>query len=151
VDQDAGCQSIAVWIPFVGATVTGRDDVPVLKTNAGVRTRPEIAVASVTGMPDEFDGQGESIALCDPSGESDVLAGEVVVAGPGSLSCEGLQPSDALSGDLFLHQTWGEEGEWGDSGANEGEERKFPRCPASLLTPETDIYFSVSISYVEPQ
>lgn len=71
----------------------------VLRTDSAVPARSEIAVAGVTGEPFEPPRERPTIALGDPAGEPDALAGAVVVARTRRLSGESVQAIDAFVGE----------------------------------------------------
>ena len=71
----------------------------VLRADSAVSARPEIAIAGIAGEPFEPPGQRSTIALGDPAGEPDALAGAVVVARTRRLSGESVQAIDTFVGE----------------------------------------------------
>ena len=62
------------------STVTGNNDVTVLKSDAGVPPGNEVDVTAVTGAPDEFARESETVSLGDTTCSTDVPPRTVVVA-----------------------------------------------------------------------
>ena len=91
-----------VGISGLIATVTGHDDVAVLRANAGVPTGKQEGVARVAGESRERTGEREALALGDSPGPADVLARPVGLTVASGLAGEFAQALDALLCDRPL-------------------------------------------------
>ena len=89
----------SVGVAVDPSTVAGDHDVAVGQAYPRVCARPPVAVAVVTGEPDERAGQGETVPLGDTTREPNVLPGAVDCAVPRGPFGEGVQSLDTLFGD----------------------------------------------------
>jgi len=82
------------------ATVTGSDDVAILKADPNSVARYLVAITGVTARANERSRKPESIALCDPACEADVFAGTGTLPLNRRLARQRFEALDSFFGDL---------------------------------------------------
>lgn len=102
-------------------TFTSDYDMATLETDTGVVAWSKIGVTPVAGEPLESVGQPEAVALCDTSGQPDVLARTVVLACYGGFVGERVKAFNPLVG--YRHWSKTGVGELGDRWDQENTNR----------------------------